>query len=70
VKKAVRDVVEITRPLEESQTNSRQFSKMNKKELRDWVGRVEKEMRAAAKELDFERAAQLRDLLIEMKSSL
>ncbi len=70
VKKAVRDVVEITRPLEETQSDTRQFSKMNKKELKDWAARIEKEMRAAAKELDFERAAQLRDLLIEMKSNL
>jgi excinuclease ABC subunit B len=70
VKKAVRDVVEITRPVEMDRTDAGQFSKMNKNELRDWIGRVEKEMKAAAKELDFERAAQLRDLLIEMKSGL
>ncbi|MDR0469212.1 MAG: excinuclease ABC subunit UvrB [Peptococcaceae bacterium] len=70
VKKAVRDVVEVTKPVDMDQTDVGQFSKMNKNELRDWIGRVEKEMRAAAKELDFERAAQLRDLLIEMKSNL
>jgi excinuclease ABC subunit B len=70
VSKAVRDVVEITRPVEEAPGDSRQLAKMSKKELRDWVGRIEKEMRAAAKELDFERAAQLRDLLIEMKGYL
>ncbi|MCL2120993.1 MAG: excinuclease ABC subunit UvrB [Clostridiales bacterium] len=70
VKKAVRDIVEITKSVDEEQTGVGQFSKMSKKELRDWAGRIEKEMRAAAKELDFERAAQLRDLLIEMKSNL
>ena len=70
VKKAVRDVVEINRPVDMDQSDAGQFSKMNKKELKDWIGRVEKEMKAAAKELDFERAAQLRDLLIEMKSGL
>jgi excinuclease ABC subunit B len=70
VKKAVRDVVEMTRPVDMDRTDASQFGKMNKNELKDWIGRVDKEMRAAAKELDFERAAQLRDLLIEMKSSL
>ena len=67
VKKAVRDVVEITKPVDMDPTDAGQFGKMSKKELSDWIGRVEKEMKAAAKELDFERAAQLRDLLIEMK---
>jgi excinuclease ABC subunit B len=70
VQKAVRDIVEVTRPLEMGETDVGQFGKMSKNELRDWAGRVEKEMKAAAKELDFERAAQLRDLLIEMKSAL
>jgi len=70
VKKAVRDIVEITKSVDEDQTGVGQFSKMSKKELKDWAGRIEKEMRAAAKELEFERAAQLRDLLIEMKSNL
>jgi len=69
VKKAVRDVVEITRSLDDDPGSTTQFSKMSKKELKDWIGRIDKEMRAAAKELDFERAAQLRDLLIEMKSN-
>ncbi|MEA4891564.1 MAG: excinuclease ABC subunit UvrB [Peptococcaceae bacterium] len=69
VKKAVRDVVEITRPVEKEE-GAGQVSQMSKKELKDWVGRLEKEMRQAAKELDFERAAQLRDLMLEMRAQL
>ncbi len=70
VKKDIRDIVEITRPADRDGFASGQFSKMSKKELKDWIGKIDKEMRAAAKELDFERAAQLRDLLIEMKAQL
>ena len=70
VKKAVRGVMEMTKSADAGRADAGQFSKMSKKELKDWIGRIEKEMRAAAKELDFERAAQLRDLLIEMKSGM
>ena len=48
----------------------RQVSKLSKKELKDWIGRLEKEMRQAGKELDFERAAELRDLMLEMRAQL
>ncbi|NBK96782.1 MAG: excinuclease ABC subunit UvrB [Erysipelotrichia bacterium] len=42
--------------------------KMNKKEKEKLITNLEKEMKAAAKELDFERAAQLRDMLMEIRS--
>lgn len=69
VKKAVRDVVEMTRPIDKA-AGSGEVSKLSKKELKDWIGRLEKEMRQAAKELDFERAAELRDLMLEMRAQL
>ena len=34
----------------------------------DMIQRIEEEMKEAAKELDFERAMELRDILFEMKS--
>ena len=42
--------------------------KMTKKEIALTVEKVEQEMREAAKNLDFERAMELRDVLFEMKS--
>ena len=42
--------------------------KMSKKETQDMIIKVEEEMKLAAKNLDFERAAQLRDILFEMKA--
>ena len=43
--------------------------KMSKKEFHDACLKLEQEMRKAAKELDFEKAMQLRDILFEMKAN-
>ena len=43
---------------------------MNKEELTKEIKRLDKEMKNAARDLQFERAAQLRDMIIEMKKSL
>lgn len=45
-------------------------AKMTRDELIREVKQVEKDMQRAAKDLDFERAAELRDLLIELKGQL
>ena len=42
--------------------------KSSKKERMDNINKIEEEMRKAAKELDFERAMELRDIWLEMKS--
>ena len=42
--------------------------KMSKKERIENINKIEEEMRKAAKELDFERAMELRDIWLEMKS--
>ena len=42
--------------------------KLSKKEIEKNIDMIEKEMREAAKNLDFERAMELRDILFEMKS--
>ena len=34
------------------------------------IKELEKEMRSAAKEFDFEKAAELRDIILEMKAEL
>ena len=42
--------------------------KMNKKDKMKLIAKVEKEMQQAAKELDFEKAMELRDVLFELQS--
>ena len=44
------------------------LNKMSKKEREKLIASMEKEMKEAAKALDFERAAELRDLIIRVKS--
>ena len=43
--------------------------KMTKKEMALTIDRIEQEMREAARNLDFERAMELRDILFEIKSN-
>ena len=43
--------------------------KMTKKDKAMIVDRIEEEMKQAAKNLDFERAMELRDILFELKSN-
>ncbi len=45
-------------------------AKTTKKELVKTMDKIEQEMREAAKNLDFERAMELRDILFEMKSGI
>ena len=49
--------------------NKAQKPKMSKKEKENILATLEEEMREAAKNLDFERAMELRDILFEMKSN-
>ena len=56
---------------DESLANARTSTKgMTKKELQRQIDQVEREMKKAAKEYDFERAAELRDILFELKAEL
>ena len=45
-------------------------TKMSKKEMISTIEKVEEEMRLAAKNLDFERAMELRDILFELKGEV
>ena len=45
-------------------------SKLGKKEQQKLIDNLEKEMKDAARVLDFERAAELRDMLLELKAAL
>lgn len=70
IQKEIRDVIRATHAAEEQEeyTPASSFSKMNKKEKEKLIATMEKEMKAEAKALNFERAAELRDLLLELKA--
>ena len=71
VKKSVRAVIEATRVAEdENAYKGKRPVEMTKKELMDFVKKLEKEMKQAAADLQFERAAQLRDQIFEYKVRL
>ena len=44
--------------------------KLTKKEMTKTIDKIEQEMKEAARNLDFERAMELRDILFEMKSEV
>jgi excinuclease ABC subunit B len=70
IQKDIRDVIRATHAAEEQEDYkpSAAFGKMSKKERDRLIHDMEKEMKEAAKALDFERAAELRDLLFELKA--
>ncbi|HFF3187743.1 excinuclease ABC subunit B [Bacillus cereus] len=69
IQKGVRDVIRATTAAEEPETyEATPAKKMTKKEREKTIAKVEAEMKEAAKALDFERAAELRDLLLELKA--
>ena len=71
VKKAVRSVIEATKVAEDGEGyESRKPLEMTKKELKEYVKKLEKEMKQAASDLQFERAAELRDIIFEYKARL
>ncbi|HDR7514144.1 excinuclease ABC subunit B [Bacillus mobilis] len=69
IQKGVRDVIRATTAAEEPETyETAPAKKMTKKEREKTIAKMEAEMKEAAKALDFERAAELRDLLLELKA--
>lgn len=71
VKKSVRAVIEATKVAEEqAEYKGKSPLELTKKELIEYVKKLEKEMKQAASDLQFERAAQLRDQIFEYKVRL
>ena len=67
-------VKEIRPPIKNMETEKDRAGKIDKHSTRSEIQReiasLEKDMRAAAKAYDFERAAELRDIIFELKASL
>ena len=73
VYKEQRQLIKLTKVAEETEINDyseKALKKRSVKEIEKLARTLEKEMAAAAKELDFERAAELRDKLIITKGLL
>ncbi|MNI30749.1 UvrABC system protein B [compost metagenome] len=70
IRKKVRDVIEATRVAESKSDYLPDAAKgkMSKRDREAMIGRLETEMKEAAKNLQFERAAELRDAIMELKA--
>ncbi|WP_305827798.1 excinuclease ABC subunit UvrB [Cohnella sp. LGH] len=71
--KKVRDLIEATKAVETKSsflTGAEDLSKLSKKDRASVIERLEFEMKEAAKSLQFERAAELRDALLELKATM
>ncbi|MCP3761167.1 excinuclease ABC subunit UvrB [Domibacillus sp. A3M-37] len=70
IQKDIRDVIRATQAAEDTETYTSKTTgkKMSKQERQKLIMNLEAEMKEAAKALDFERAADLRDALFELKS--
>lgn len=71
IKKAVRDLIAVSKAVAETEVKLKKDPEsMSKKELKDLISQLEKQMRQAAADLNFEQAAELRDKMIELKKNL
>ena len=71
IKKAVRDLISISKAVaKEEQTFAKDPESMDEKELKKLIATVEKNMRKAASDLNFEAAAELRDKMTDLKKML
>ena len=71
IKKAVRDLISISKTIAREEARfEKDPESMNEKELEKLIADIQKKMKKAAAELDFESAAELRDKMMELKIHL
>ena len=71
IKKAVRDLIAVSKAVAQTEVKlKKDRESMSKKELNALISQLEKQMRQAAADLNFEQAAELRDKMIELKKNL
>jgi len=72
IKKEIRDLIRITHDVENEDKQEsllKQFRKLSRLQREEQLERLEMEMRQAAKDLNFEAAADLRDMIMELKGA-
>ena len=71
IQKAVRDLISVSRKVAASELQmEKDPESMSEKELEKLIKELEKQMKKAAADLNFEAAAELRDKLIKLKKTL
>ncbi len=72
IKKEIRDVIRITHVNSEEMSNSltEQLRALKRDDREQALRNVELEMKQAAKDLNFEKAAELRDIIMELKAEM
>ena len=71
IRKDVRSVIDGIDRSDSGQGLSKEaIKKMGKRELQELITRLEREMKSAAKALEFEEAARIRDVLIELRTTV
>lgn len=71
IKKAVRDLISISKVIEKEELKfEKDPESMSREELEKLIGKVQKQMKKAAADLNFEAAAELRDKMVELKTKL
>ncbi len=71
IQKAVRDLISISKVIAKEELRfEKDPESMDRKELEKLIIKVEKQMRQAAADLNFEMAAELRDKMVELKTKL
>ena len=69
IKKDIRDLISISKANEtDVAEDTPDYSSMNKTERKEAIKKLQKQMHEAAEMLDFELAAQLRDMVLELKA--
>lgn len=69
IKKDIRDVIRATYDsVEEVKQDTKEYKSLTKEEKLELIEKLEAEMKQAAKDLDFEKAMELRDAIFELKA--
>ena len=71
IKKSVRDLISISKVIAKEEVRfEKDPESMDEKELEKLIGDIQKKMKQAAADLNFEAAAELRDKMVELKKTL
>lgn len=70
IQKSIPELIRATHTVDDDQgeIKAKSLSKLSKSERKKVIVKMEKEMKDAARDLDFEKAAELRDILFELKA--
>ena len=68
IQKEIRDLISVTKSVLPDKEEIVEIESLNKQERKDMIKKLEGQMQEAAGLLDFELAAQIRDMILEIKA--